>query len=72
VYPVRRGRCRSTPRHELHGPGSGGLRIGGGLADWFRGGLVNGSREIRGHAPGSPADHSQQRRRLALNRRAVK
>jgi len=33
--------------------------------------LLNGSREIGGNPPGSPADHSQQRRRFALDPRAV-
>jgi hypothetical protein len=32
--------------------------------------MVDGSREIRGYAPCSPADHGQERRRLALDARA--
>jgi hypothetical protein len=32
--------------------------------------MVDGSREIRSHAPCSPADHGQERRRLALDARA--
>jgi hypothetical protein len=69
VYPVRVG-CRSPSRHEMLGPRSDVLRGGGGLADWLRGALVSDSRKIGGHASGSPADHSQERRRLALDPRA--
>ena len=57
----------SPPRHEMLGRRSGELRGGGGLADWLRSALRNGSREIRSYASGSPADHGQQRRRLALD-----
>jgi hypothetical protein len=72
VDPVSIGRYFS-PRPEMLGPRNGELRRGGSrLADRLRSALVSGSREIRGHAPGSAADHSQQRRRPALDTRAGK
>jgi hypothetical protein len=67
VYPVRVGRCSLPPRCEMLGGRGGKLRGRSGLAGWLRSALVDGSREIRSHPPGNSADHSRQRRRLALD-----
>ena len=67
VYPVRVGRCSLPPRCEMLGRRRGKLRGRSGLAGWLRSALADGSREIRSHPPGSSADQSYQRRRLALD-----
>ena len=70
VSPAHLCRCRLPGWRETYGWGNCERRVGGGLGDRLRGRLVNGSREICGNAPGSPADHSQQRGRPALGPRA--
>jgi hypothetical protein len=67
VYPVRVGRCSLPPRCGMLGRRRGKLRGRSGLAGRLRSALVDGSREIRNHPPGNSADHSRQRRRLALD-----